>query len=41
MGQSLICDYGEAIECVALKEDEMLGRVTYFITQIYDDGRVV
>ncbi|MCU6671183.1 hypothetical protein M8013_20860 [Enterobacteriaceae bacterium H4N4] len=41
MGQSLICDDGEAIEGVALTEVDVLGRVTYFITQIYDDGRVV
>ncbi|MCU6668890.1 hypothetical protein M8013_09020 [Enterobacteriaceae bacterium H4N4] len=41
MGQSLICDDGEAIEGVALEEVEVLGRVTYFITQIYDDRRVV
>lgn len=41
MGQSLICDDGEAIEGVALEEGEVLGRVTFFITQIYDDTRVV
>lgn len=41
MGQSLICDDGEAIEGVALEEVEVLGRVTYFITQIYDDRKVV
>lgn len=40
-GRSLICDDGEAIEGVALEEVEVLGRVTFFITQIYDDDRVV
>lgn len=41
MGQSLICDDGEAIEGVELEEVEVLGQVTYFITQTYNDYRVV
>lgn len=41
MGQSLICDDGEAIEGVALEEVEILGRVTYFITKIYDERHVI
>ena len=41
MGEALICDDGEAIEGVALEEVEILGRVTYFITQIYDERPVI
>lgn len=40
-GKALITDDGEAIAGVALVEVQLLGRATYFITQIYDDTRVV
>lgn len=38
MGQSLICDDGEAIEGAALEETEVMGRVTYFINRTAGDG---
>lgn len=41
MGRALICDDGEAIEGAAAEEVEVLGRVTYFINSVIDDGRVV
>ncbi len=41
MGSALICDDGEAIEGSAAEEVEVLGRVTYFINSVIDDGRVV
>lgn len=41
MGQSLICDGGEAIEGSALEETEVMGRVTYFINRVRDEGGVV
>ena len=37
MGQSLICDDGEAIEGSALQETEVMGRVTFFINRTADD----
>ena len=41
MGRALICDDGETIEGSAAEEVEVLGRVTYFINSVIDDGRVV
>lgn len=41
MGRALICDDGEAIEGEAAEEVEVLGRVTYFITSLMQDDRVV
>lgn len=41
IGRALICDDGEAIEGAAAEEVEVLGRVTYFINTLIDDGRVV
>ncbi|WP_072778364.1 hypothetical protein [Escherichia coli] len=41
MGRALITDDGEAIEGEAAEEVEVLGRVTYFITSLMQDDRVV
>ncbi|HIH3525287.1 TPA: hypothetical protein ACYQO4_002565 [Escherichia coli] len=38
MGRALISDDGEAIEGSALEEIEVLGRVTFFINRVKDDG---
>ncbi|MCG9452830.1 hypothetical protein [Escherichia coli] len=41
MGRALICDDGEAIEGEVAQEVEVLGRVTFFITSLMQDDRVV
>jgi len=41
IGRALITDDGEAIEGEAAEEVEVLGRVTFFINSVIDDGRVV
>lgn len=40
-GKALITDDGEAIEGEAAEEVEVLGRVTFFINSVIDDGMVV